>query len=74
MTKLIDAHQTILVETFGRFGLTKLLVSDNGTQFKTSYFKDFSKRNGIEHICSSPFYPTSNGQAERRVDMFKRTL
>lgn len=49
-------------------------MSDNGTQFKSAQFEEFMIQNGIKHFCSSPYYPMSNGQAERFVDTFKRSL
>ncbi|XP_037811061.1 uncharacterized protein K02A2.6-like [Lucilia sericata] len=71
-TKTITTQQTIQIlrEVFARFGLPEIVVSDNGTQFKSSQFEEFMQQNGIKHICSSPYYPMSNGQA----DTFKRML
>ncbi|XP_037944411.1 uncharacterized protein K02A2.6-like [Teleopsis dalmanni] len=75
-TKSITATQTIssLKEIFARFGLPKTIVSDNGTQFVSHQFQQFLAENGISHIRSSPYYPMSNGQAERFVDTLKRAL
>ncbi|XP_055921606.1 uncharacterized protein K02A2.6-like [Eupeodes corollae] len=76
VTKSITTQRTleILSEIFSRFGLPKTIVSDNGTQFKSSQFQQYMAENGIQHLCSSPYNPMSNGQAERFVDTFKRSL
>lgn len=75
-TKTISTQQTvnILSEIFSRHGLPDTIVSDNGTQFQSSLFKEFTTERGIKQLFSSPYYPMSNGQAERFVDTFKRTL
>ena len=47
-----------------RFGVPRVLVSDNGRQFDNALFKDFCEHFGIQNHYSSPAYPQANGQAE----------
>lgn len=65
---------SVLRDMFARFGLPKVLVSDNGTQLVSSQFEMFLKMNGIEHITSPVGYPATNGQAENSVKTVKQAL
>ena len=47
-----------------RFGVPRVLVSDNGRQFDNALFKDFCEHFGIQNHYSSPAHPQANGQTE----------
>ena len=59
---------------FGQFGLPGILVSDNGTSFTSSEFQEFLATNGIKHWKSIPYHPSSNGLAEKAVQIVKQGL
>lgn len=60
---------------FSRFGLPQILVSDNAPQLtKSLEFERFCKQSGITHIPIPSYHPSSNGQAERVVGMFKKSM
>ena len=69
-SETIEALQII----FSKYGLPEQLVSDNGPQFSSDKFAQFMRANGIKHIQSAPYHPSSNGLAERFVQSFKRAM
>jgi len=56
---------------FSTHGLPDMVVSDNGSVFTSKEFTDFMTYNGITHVKSSPYHPSTNGLAERAVQTFK---
>lgn len=75
-TKVTTSSRTIelISEALTRQGHCDTIVSDNGPQFASAEFDQFCKAQGIRHIKTAPYSPQSNGQAERFVDTFKRSI
>jgi putative transposase len=55
----------VIQEALERTGAKPQVVSDNGTQFTASEFKDLVKRFELEHIRIRTYHPESNGTLER---------
>ena len=80
-SKWIEAHpmQSItssmtvekLRSIFATHGVPAILVSDNGPSLVSAEFKRFMQRNGIKHVTTAPYHPSSNGCAERAVQTVK---
>ena len=72
----IKAHSTIeqLRMIFATHGIPQKIVSDNGPTFTSQEFKTFMTQNGVLHITSAPYHPSTNGLAERAVQTFKQAL
>lgn len=47
-----------------RFGIPKILVSDNGTQFKRKKILEFCRKLGIRQSFSNVAHPETNGHAK----------
>ena len=47
-----------------RYGIPRVLVSNNGKQFDNDAFRDFCSQLGIKNHNSSPTHPQANGQVE----------
>ena len=59
---------------FANFGLPEHIVSDNGPQFTSAEFEEFTKKNNIRHTLTAPAHPATNGMAERYVGFIKSAL
>ena len=59
---------------FAAYGLPEEVVSDNRPQFIASEFVDFLKQNGVKQTLVPPYHPSSNGAAERTVQILKQAL
>jgi transposase InsO family protein len=63
-----------LRELFARYGVPRVLVSDNGPQWISEEFQQFCASNLIQSVLSSPYHPKTNGLAERAVRTFKERM
>lgn len=68
-TTLIDCCK----EIFARFGIPDELIADN-MPFESYEFKQFSVEYKFKIITSSPYYPRSNGLAEKFVGIAKKMI
>ena len=59
---------------FARHGIPETVISDNGPQYTSEHYSEFAKSYQFQHITSSPYYPQSNGEAERAVGTIKSLL
>lgn len=64
----------VLKEYFSLWGIPEKLVTDNGPSLCSADFELFLKNNGVYHIKTSPYNPSSNGAAENLVRTFKNYL
>ncbi|XP_063897721.1 uncharacterized protein K02A2.6-like, partial [Helicoverpa armigera] len=63
-----------LCDFMSRTGVPHTLVTDNGTSFTSREFVNFCNINGIQHVLSPAYHPSSNGQAESFVKIIKKGL
>ena len=63
-----------LKKIFVAQGCLEQLVSNNRPQFRSDEFALFLKMNGVKHIRSASYHPSTNGIAERFVQTFKKAM
>ena len=70
-----DTRSTTVIKqlktNIARYGIMETLISDNGPQFTSKEFKNFTAEYKINHITSSPTHQQSNGLAEEAVKQMK---
>jgi transposase InsO family protein len=59
---------------FARHGIPSVVRSDNGPQYTATEYKQLAQKWNFEPQTSSPYYPKSNGLAEKAVQIVKRLL
>ena len=60
--KIVKAY---VKEVYSRYGGSRKILSDNGTEFKNKLFEQVARELGIEHkVYSPPYHPASNGRIE----------
>lgn len=59
---------------FARHGIPDICHTDNGPQFISNDYKNFSNTYGFKHTRSAPYYPKGNGRAEAAVKIAKSML
>ena len=71
-----DAESTVLrmKKIFPRQGFPEVVISDNGPQYASKEFKEFSKSWNFHHYTSSPHHPKGNGTTEAALKQAKRVL
>lgn len=68
---------TVITHTksiFARHGIPEVVYSDNGPQFSSDAYKEFASIYQFKHVTSSPYFPQSNGEAEKAVGTIKKLL
>lgn len=63
-----------LVHFISHLGITRTIVTDQGTNFCSEVFKQLEKLFGIKHIFASPYHPQTCGALERSHSTLKEYL
>lgn len=78
VAELQDTTSRTVISTmesiFSRHGIPIEVCTDGGPQFAARDFSDFAARFDFVHVTSSPYFPRSNGLAEKGVQVVKRLL
>lgn len=76
--KLEDTLSSTVIEKtkthFARFGVPAICHIDNGSQFISEQYKQFSVDYSFKHTTSSPYHPKGNGRAEAAVKVAESML
>ena len=65
--KTAESVVQALIPVFCDFGIPRIVQSDNGKEFANQVMQRFKQKAGFDHRLITPYYPQSNGAAERTV-------
>lgn len=63
-----------LMASFARHSIPEAVISENGPQYRSGEFESFARTWEFTHTTTSPYYPQSNGLAEKFVHTAKMLL
>ncbi|GKV18385.1 hypothetical protein SLEP1_g28780 [Rubroshorea leprosula] len=69
----VVTHLIVGVDYFTKYGIPNQIVTDNGTQFNCSSFRDFCSSYGIKLQFTSVYHPESNGMVKSAYRTTSRT-
>lgn len=55
---------------FPRFGVPRMVISDDGSHFINNVFQGLLNKNGVKHKVATPYHPQKSGQ----VEVFNREI
>ncbi len=67
---VIDFLQSLFV----RWGLPRVIVTDNGPQFTSFQFEEYLQKKAIQHVRTSCYHPEANGGIKRFNQVLKQGL
>ena len=68
----IDHSNKKRKHTFATFGVPQIVISDNGSDYKSEKFQQFAKDWDFKHITTNPNYPQANWLAVRNIQTIKK--
>jgi hypothetical protein len=72
--KTAESVVKAIIPVFCDFGIPRIVQSDNGKEFVNQVMTKFKIRAGFDHRLITPYYPQSNGAAERTVGTSKMVI
>ena len=73
-TTNVPATSDVLTEWFCMYCLLEQIMMDNSSRFTAKAFKAFTQCNGIHHMKSDPYHPSSNWLVEQFVQSLEGSL
>jgi transposase InsO family protein len=70
----IHARKMFREIIFPRFGTPRMVISDEGSHFTNTAFRNFLKELGTKHNIATPYHPQTSGQVETSNKQIKNIL